>query len=782
MRHSTPGAFARATVVTLATTLTVAGLAGLGTTSAQAKPTAPSAKTQLFDDTRDAGAAASKAKLTVTKAQREAIQKASKSERRSRLQASAEPGTGGVPIGGEKTWLTLDDTIGQYVPVTFVLQTVGTNIEIWVQKDINFPAGDCRNDGIRNIVTRAQTDALAAEFDNNILPKESAAFSVAPARDGADAPLAKILELDPGYYAGDGNKTVTLVSNVRDTNFYTPTVPEGQTRIGGFFSSQLNGLFERNVMSIDAYDWIHRTGANPLNDGPENRADPCPSGRPGYPRQYEGTFAHEYQHLPQSYQDEGETIWLNEGLSDYAQTLVGYVDSTLPYGVTGADSHITCFQGYYGDAAFPYCGAENSLTRWGDQGAASTLADYGAAYTFLTYLADQFGDEIVTYLHRSKAHGLVSLQNWLDDNAPGLQSIDVIHDWAAQMTLDRFVDKGAKGLTRDQRNRFTSAQLSSAIDWSWSGSYDSPGAPANGSDYVLAVKNRPINVNTIKSMRFRGTKTYAPDPLAWVVDDGTLYAGTGDNLDRSAVFSVTVPAGSPKLTFSNKYNIETGWDFAVVQVSTDGGKTYTSLANANTTSEHEPEAVSSIVNQLPGLTGVAADFRTETFNLAPYAGKDVLLSFRYLTDPAVNGADPDSASGWWIKDVKVDSMVVTTGATLESAQSATQATPTPVAGWKVQAIGWKINGTRVRYADIKLNDNFAASLSKKKLGKLFKGADRIGFIVTVSDPAEMATKNANYRLRVNGRLQPGGTGDVDATAADAVLAAMLPVSERIKFR
>ena len=64
---------------------------------------------------------------------------------------------------------------------------IGTHVEVWVQNNLNFPDGDCRNDGVRNVVTDAQVDYLVDEFDTNIYPKESAAFSVPPDRDGTCA-------------------------------------------------------------------------------------------------------------------------------------------------------------------------------------------------------------------------------------------------------------------------------------------------------------------------------------------------------------------------------------------------------------------------------------------------------------------------------------------------------------------------------------------------------------------------------------------------------------------
>ena len=195
-----------------------------------------------------------------------------------------------------------------------------------------------------------------------MFPKESQAFSVAPDRDGS-----KRLETDIDS-SGTGDKIMTLVDNVRDDNYYEG-VNGAPTYIAGFFSSQINEILDRNVMTIDAYDWAHRTTANPPD---QPTTDPCTS-RPARPFLYEGTFAHEYQHLLEYYQDPDEVSWVNEGLSDFAQTLVGYVDTRLRVDQRGADSHIYCYQGF-GTVQTAYnpnprdCGGpENSLTLWGDQ-------------------------------------------------------------------------------------------------------------------------------------------------------------------------------------------------------------------------------------------------------------------------------------------------------------------------------------------------------------------------------------------------------------------------------
>ena len=206
-----------------------------------------------------------------------------------------------------------------------------SNIEVWVADDLAFPAGDCRAQ-IPNstTVTDAQVADLVTEFDTNMYPKETAAFSTPPDRDGSNALLGPDANGNGGVYTGGGEKTVTLVDNVRDDNYYT--FPAAPTYIAGFFSSQFNELLDRNVMTIDAFDWAHRTGANPPD---EPTADLCTS-RPARPNLYEGTFAHEWQHLLQYYTDPFETTWINEGLSDFAQTLTGYVDAHRDGRSTGA--------------------------------------------------------------------------------------------------------------------------------------------------------------------------------------------------------------------------------------------------------------------------------------------------------------------------------------------------------------------------------------------------------------------------------------------------------------
>jgi hypothetical protein len=391
---------------------------------------------------------------------------------------------------------------------------------------------------------------------------------------------------------------------------------QGFSYIAGFFSSQLNDLFDRNVMTIDAFDWLHRTGANPSDEPvPGNN---CTSA-PARPFLYQGVFAHEYQHLLEHYEDGDEVNWVNEGLSDWAQTLTGYVNPSIPIQKTGFDSHVQCFLGWLGvlTPANPNPrngGPENSLTRWGDQGDGEILCDYGAAYTFMSYLADRFGTNAMSALHRDDANGLAGLQAVLSGESTKLEAQDILHNWSLTVALDALIDDGAKISGAPRERNVSASSLHATINSDTPDAYSTPGAPSNGADYVR-LRNASGNYlrgDQIDSLAFAGATTLPTLPVQWTVDgnpplqagDPALYSGADDDRDEAIIRQITVPSGTgAQLTFNALWNEEEGWDFGFVQVSTDAGATYDSLACTDTTVETNPDALPTAKENVPGFTG-----------------------------------------------------------------------------------------------------------------------------------------------------------------------------------
>ncbi len=393
-----------------------------------------------------------------------------------RAQAAPRPGT-------VRTWISYDDAREGYYRQSFSLAAVGRAAEIWVSQDISFPPGDCRNashGGSRIRVSAAQAAAMARAFDRNVYPRESAAFSVPPRRDGS---RARIRDGTP-QFAGDGRRLVVLVENIRDDNYYDRNGARNLSYVAGFFLPGLLELFDRNVVVIDGYDWNHRTGRTPPHEPVPG--DLCTSA-PGRPFLYEGVLAHEYQHLLEHYEDRDEETFVNEGLSNHAQTLTGYVRPSRSIHTSGYDVQVQCFLGGLGvqtlfNAHPRASGPSHSLTDWRDP-ASDRLCQYGAAYTFAEFLAGRYGRRFMKELHRENASGLSGIGRTLARLRIRTTPARLIREWAASMALDGVLDRGV-ALRGAPRGRYRVPTLSATIIWESALAHSRLGVPVNGSHYV----------------------------------------------------------------------------------------------------------------------------------------------------------------------------------------------------------------------------------------------------------------------------------------------------------
>jgi len=647
------------------------------------------------------------------------------------------------PVGTVRQWLGNDDQLQRDYRKDYTLRGVGNKIEVWVANDRAFPAGDCRAQvpGTTD-VTDAQVQELINEFDTNMYPKETAAFSTPPDRDGTHAQLGPDANGNGGVYTGAGDKTVTLVDNVRDDNYYN--FPARPTYIGGFFSAAYNELFDRNVMTIDVFDWAHRTTANPPN---EPTGDLCTS-RPAKPFSYEGTFGHEWQHLAHYYTDPFETTWMNEGLSDFAMNLDGYSNGLATINDPGNDGHLMCFQGF-GTVQTPNnpnprdCGGpENSMTLWGESpNPNAVLADYGNAYQFILFLHDRYGDTITQKLHRDgELQGLASLQEAL--KAEGVTDMyKVIHDYQSSVLLDKVVGEKNGIMLGVPRSRVTSPKVKSAVNLDNPAAYATPGAAPNGADYVPLPHGRDL-----RSVSFKGAKTLPPLPLAWtqVTNDpdragnAVLWSGNASNLNATAVIPVTVPTADPNLRFLGKYGAEFGFDYAYVTVSTDGGATYTAVKGDKTIDA--PNG--------PGLNGTTTGFEPHTFDLSAYAGKAVLLGFQYVSDGGVN------QGGFLVDDVTIGATQVSDGSNIAAFKSPSQVKAVDVHNWNLRFVGIDEKHSVAFQMAVDGKSEFKLNPLQVALLSVFP---KVVAVVAYDEPTENIGQYAPYTLTVNGKVQPGGS-------------------------
>ncbi len=321
---------------------------------------------------------------------------------------------------------------------------------------------------------------------------------------------------------------------------------------------------------------------------------------------YESVLAHEFQHMIHWAVDRDEDTWVNEGFSELASYLNGYV-------VRGVDRVFSNTP-------------DTQLTSWpGSPGQAS--ANYGASFLFATYFLERFGDQALRSVVSHQANGTTGFEAIFAER--GLTFEDVFADWLIANYLDDteladgrygYRDLAVGPAYLDQTHADYPVQRSTTVH-------------QYGADYIELRGEGDL------ALTFAGStevKLIPNDPhsgkhLWW------SNRGDNSNMTLTRAFDLT---GLSQATLKAWlwYDIEKDWDYAYIEASTDGGQTWDILTGQYTT-DSNPNG-NSFGQAYTGQSQVAADespgWVEEEIDLTPYVGQEILLRFEYITDGAVN--------------------------------------------------------------------------------------------------------------------------------------------------
>ncbi|MHB9146291.1 MAG: immune inhibitor A domain-containing protein [Symbiobacteriia bacterium] len=158
--------------------------------------------------------------------------------------------------------------------------------------------------------------------------------------------------------------------------------------------------------------------------------------------------------------------------------------------------------------------------------------------------------------------------------------------------------------------------------------------PAGGLTFTLDQASTHGTNNDVVRINLPDQANFINQPT-----EGTheYFGGKGDEIDHTMVANVDLTGAiSATLNYDIWYDIEPNWDFAFVQVSTDGGANWQSLSTPNTTSDLVADGYPAIRANLPGYTGNSGGWLHETADLTAYAGQAIKLQYRYMTDWGAN--------------------------------------------------------------------------------------------------------------------------------------------------
>ncbi|NLE43782.1 MAG: hypothetical protein GX620_03575 [Chloroflexi bacterium] len=322
---------------------------------------------------------------------------------------------------------------------------------------------------------------------------------------------------------------------------------------------------------------------------------------------YNGVLAHEFQHMIHWYNDRNEETWLNEGFSELAMFLNGF-------DVGGSD---------WSFARSP----DTQLNSW-PEGPGAAGPNYGAGYLFTAYFLGRFGPEATKALVANPENGLRSVDDVLSEMGVPGDHEDLFADWVvANLLDDPGLDDGRYGYADINPPEFDIVE-----------SYNQSAYPVDvsstvhqyGTDYIEFRGNRPL------SFTFTGATQVGLVDTTARSGDYIWWSNRGDdsNMWLSQEFDLT-DVDEATLTYWTWYDLEEDWDYAYVEVSTDGGRTWTILTTPSGTGTN-PNGNSFGWAYTGASGGATSQWIQESVDLSPYAGQAIIIRFESITDDAVN--------------------------------------------------------------------------------------------------------------------------------------------------
>ncbi|MSQ12255.1 MAG: hypothetical protein EXR48_06170 [Dehalococcoidia bacterium] len=314
---------------------------------------------------------------------------------------------------------------------------------------------------------------------------------------------------------------------------------------------------------------------------------------------YQAVLSHELQHAFHFDADRDEDTWVNEGLSEFAAESAGFSNKLV--------------EGFVDQPG-------TSLTEWALD-PQDPLPNYGGAGLFFRYLFGRYGGmEGVRDFMEEPSDGIAGVDAYLAQFGASYQGI--FADWLVANLL------GQKGEGRFQYAFGEEPPPRVKPQRTLSGLGRLEGEVQQfGAEYVTV---RMEEGNT--TLRFQGADQASLLPTGPHSGDACWWSNRGDSIQSALVRPVDLQGlSAATLRFWVWFDLEAEWDYAYVQVSTDGGASWNILPGKHTTPANP------VGNSYgPGFTGSSGGWLQEEVDLTPYAGSQMLLRFQYVTDEALN--------------------------------------------------------------------------------------------------------------------------------------------------
>lgn len=433
---------------------------------------------------------------------------------------------------------------------------------------------------------------------------------------------------------------------------------------------------------------------------------------------FTGGLAHEYSQLIHWRADANEDYWLKEATAKLAQFLSGAPQRTNNLGLTNAEifSEFPAIQLNYRPENKDLLSDELSA------------AHSGAELLFSVYLLEQYGPQLIKNIVMNPDPGILGIHEELSKLPGSPRFEDVYASWIVANLINR---SSLAGGEFGYKNIRPAKPLLEEIK-SFDGEIHTGQLPPFGARYFEVLHEAPVQVTFSGSTMARLTPA---DPVsgayAWYSNRGDETEFTLERtFDLSSVETAT-------LKFKAWYQLEEFYDYAYVEVSSDGGRSWGILNTIHGT-EKDPHRLSLGV----GYTGSTFDWIYESIDLSAFSSQEIRIRFHVITDYLGNGF------GFQVDDISIPELGYYDGA------------ENNLGGWETKGfvrssnfvpgkwILWLINANnpiRVERIDTGSNQNadFWIDAAGGRLSRSF---------IVISPIAPVTTKTLDYEIKFQQNL------------------------------
>jgi len=337
-----------------------------------------------------------------------------------------------------------------------------------------------------------------------------------------------------------------------------------------------------------------------------------------------GVLAHEFQHMIHWFRDRNESSWLNEGFSELAAFINGYDVGGFDYLYT-SDPDL-------------------QLNDWPNDPSATT-PHYGAAFLFVDYFLDRFGDDATKTLIGHQDNGMGSVDAVLDElnitdplTGKPIRADDVFIDWV----LASYLKDGSITDGRYTYHNYPNAPSPSPVE----SIYTCPSETLTRDVHQYGVDYIRIACPGTYNLHFEGSIQVGVLPAEAHSGNYAFWSNKGDESDMALTrsFDFRDHNGPLTLTYWTWYDLEEDYDYLYLEVSMDG-EHWQILSTPSGTPE-DPSG-NSYGWGYNGLSGGDGRWIKEEVDLSQYSGEHVQIRFEYITDAAVNG------EGFLLDDISI---------------------------------------------------------------------------------------------------------------------------------